>query len=429
MTQVSSIDIKYGEVTRSVVFRYPDGTEYINPGNTITIRDEVSETSIVKSTTVTPGYRQLVQSGKRIPVQPFSYSKIEWKFGHARYRTAQYYADGAMEVKLYEGDGKAIAQFVSLGQIFPRTTPSSELIASAVRQSTNRLLLNIQDQSVNVAQMIAERKQTLSMIADNATRIANAIRAVRRGDIGSAVASLGGGSPSRRIRRNLRANRGTSARQVSQNWLQLQYGWLPLLSDVDGLAKQLASDRPTYADIRAEGSATLRDSYQLINIPADKYNFGQEVTIDQKVTVKQVAYFQIKAETTALAGQLGLTNPLALAWELVPYSFVVDWFLPIGNYLQSLDATAGCQFTDGSVTTVTETIVTWRWFGDGSADPGFGTRRDWHQSMNYTVKEKVLSIDRSKMSSFPSPMLPDVKNPLSWRHAANALALLRQAVK
>jgi len=39
--------------------------------------------------------------------------------------------------------------------------------------------------------------------------------------------------------------------------------------------------------------------------------------------------------------RLGLLNPVAVLWEVVPLSFVVDWFIPIGTYLASLDAMAG----------------------------------------------------------------------------------------
>jgi hypothetical protein len=35
--------------------------------------------------------------------------------------------------------------------------------------------------------------------------------------------------------------------------------------------------------------------------------------------------------------QLGLLDPATVLWEIIPYSFVVDWFLPIGSYLDNLN--------------------------------------------------------------------------------------------
>jgi hypothetical protein len=34
-----------------------------------------------------------------------------------------------------------------------------------------------------------------------------------------------------------------------------------------------------------------------------------------------------------LANKLGFVNPGVIAWELVPFSFVIDWFVPVGNFL------------------------------------------------------------------------------------------------
>lgn len=34
--------------------------------------------------------------------------------------------------------------------------------------------------------------------------------------------------------------------------------------------------------------------------------------------------------------QLGLVNPAAVAWELVPFSFLVDWFIGVGSWLNGL---------------------------------------------------------------------------------------------
>lgn len=45
--------------------------------------------------------------------------------------------------------------------------------------------------------------------------------------------------------------------------------------------------------------------------------------------------------------ELGLYNPFALFWEVTPYSFVVDWMLPIGNWLGSLTADVGMSYIDG----------------------------------------------------------------------------------
>lgn len=43
-----------------------------------------------------------------------------------------------------------------------------------------------------------------------------------------------------------------------------------------------------------------------------------------------------------------ILSPLLTAWELVPYSFVIDWFLPIGDFLAQYSSTDGLTFLSGS---------------------------------------------------------------------------------
>jgi hypothetical protein len=44
---------------------------------------------------------------------------------------------------------------------------------------------------------------------------------------------------------------------------------------------------------------------------------------------------------------IGLINPSTVVWELIPFSFVVDWFLPIGNFLHGLSALTGTSTQQG----------------------------------------------------------------------------------
>jgi len=117
-------------------------------------------------------------------------------------------------------------------------------------------------------------------------------------------------------------------------------------------------------------------------------------------------------------GQLGITNPLHALWDRVPWSFVVDWFIPVGNYLGNLDADLGWQFKAGSITRFSKFRI---------------------PTISHAVKDNVYpvsgfisvgsfnayaySFKRSALDSSPSPRIPRFKNPLSGQHIANAIAL------
>jgi hypothetical protein len=47
-----------------------------------------------------------------------------------------------------------------------------------------------------------------------------------------------------------------------------------------------------------------------------------------------------------LLQQMGLVNPLSIAWEVVPFSFVVDWFTKFGGVIDATTDFVGCRLRD-----------------------------------------------------------------------------------
>jgi hypothetical protein len=67
-----------------------------------------------------------------------------------------------------------------------------------------------------------------------------------------------------------------------------------------------------------------------------KYTFANTEDIQVR------AYCHYKADMTYLpARDFGLTELPLTAWELVPFSFVVDWFVNIGDWLEALTPKLG----------------------------------------------------------------------------------------
>jgi len=57
--------------------------------------------------------------------------------------------------------------------------------------------------------------------------------------------------------------------------------------------------------------------------------------------------FALRNQTLYDLDRYGLLDPLSLAWELLPLSFVVDWFTGVGNFLDSWTRPLGLAFLDG----------------------------------------------------------------------------------
>lgn len=174
----------------------------------------------------------------------------------------------------------------------------------------------------NAGVAIAEGRESAELIIQRAVDLRKAVKALRKGSVGGALRYLKG-KPTKHQRRR-------AAQQVSDNaanaWLELRYGWIPMYSDIYNAA-ELIKPKPVVTNIRMSKQNTLSASAE-----------GSELTGPYTKTATSLrgtsAYCRCYREPT-WAERLGLTDPLTIAWELVPFSFAVDWILPIGDTIQA----------------------------------------------------------------------------------------------
>jgi hypothetical protein len=302
------------------------------------------------------------------------------------------------------------------------TDPSViEIANKAVKRLNSNANLGVQ---ANIAQDLAQFRQTTNMIANSATRLVLSIRALRRGDFSKAAEALVAGRPV-----NTQIRKGVPARTktLANNWLELQYGWKPLLSDVDQSMRSLANYMEGSASLQTvQASAQRTFSFaDPIFAPDATVLVGQKTTANQ-TQVRYGVRYRVSNQKMSFLSQLGFTNPINLAWEILPYSFVVDWFIPIGPYLESLSAPHGLEFVEGYKTTFLRKVQQISVSYDGKmSGPNQPVRLN-----AYADRSKIwIKLERVKLTSYPTQQFPVFKNPLSITHAANALALLRQAFK
>lgn len=287
--------------------------------------------------------------------------------------------------------------------------------------SKQKALLKIKDQDVNLLEVWGERKETIDMIRNNVNRIGRAASNLRKGNWGEAASALGvklrSGLPSKT------KGGSTQSKAFANGWLELQYGWRPLIQDVYGgaefLRKQGIAKRWSLSRVSANSSFANNSSrtvpYQTI---------GQELhVLEAKVDVKTVIHYVRNSSTLPTLTQLGITNPLYLGWELTKYSFVVDWFAGIGDFLSALDAPLGYTFAGGSVTTAQRASETVTWSVSGKVDS------QTTDTSSFTEKEEIFQLSRTVLSSWPIATLPAFKDPQSMEHALNAIALLKQSMR
>jgi hypothetical protein len=309
---------------------------------------------------------------------------------------------------------------------FPRPDPTHNEDASnlAIRRAIANAELDLQS---NIAQDLAQFGQTTRMIADTATRLRLAITATRRGQFSTAANALFHGKPKRQ--NNIPIGSPSKTKSLANNWLQMQYGWKPLLMDIDGSMRALANYMVQSPQVRTvRGSATkktiLRGQPTQAGVALSDLGVYEICT---STTVKFGVSYGIDAPLTTFLSQTGFTNPINLVWEILPYSFVVDWFLPIGPYLETLSAWHGTAFVGGFKNSFTRQNITASVYFEKRPDPP--NPNNYTRSGRGSFNREWIIHDRAKLLVPPTVSFPTLKNPFSITHAANGLALLRSAFK
>jgi hypothetical protein len=278
--------------------------------------------------------------------------------------------------------------------------------------------------SVNLAQAGGERKQTASLLLSTARRIVEAARALRRGRLGDFAHALELGDNMPSAKQWEKVLKTPVSKRIANHWLEYQYGWKPLLQDAFGvselLTNHLVTDRYNIGS-RSSGKSTLKDSGGSI----DTVKWVLEKTTKCRMSLT----YRLENAGQAVLAQTGISNPALLAWELLPYSFVVDWFVPVGNYLQALQAFSGFEFVDGWIAQTTELKYTEN--ADSSVKTWSGiiwTRTTTH----WGASTHRIQYDRTRITGFPPVGKLIVQNPIGGDPAGRlmtAISLMRQLFK
>lgn len=226
-------------------------------------------------------------------------------------------------------------------------------------EAVTKALNKLADQKINLGENLATSAQTARMLAGATKNLADFLMTVYR---------------DRSIRPYLLSSfksllKTGVDRKLADKYLEYIYGWKPLMSDIYALS-QLAKGHATRSLLlSADGTSHQSGATKSSSYWGGSYN--STVFLDpgiEDATVRCKLWAQIDPDWSGARSlnQLGLLNPASLIWELTPWSFVVDWLVPIGPVMSALSAPAGLIFIDGSLAVRTRTSIPYReqYYGD-----------------------------------------------------------------
>lgn len=201
---------------------------------------------------------------------------------------------------------------------------------------------------------------------------------------------------------------------IARAWLQLQYLWKPAVQDIWNTADAISRNLNNGIKVSGRSSATENLATGQL-FAAGSY---VDCRVSGSISARCLYAGKISINDIGLAPTLTSMDPRVIAWNLLPYSFVVDWFYDMGGYLQNLEA--ACMFAPawhaGYMTTSFKQEYT------GSCHEKLNVA----ETYKITAEASVLSkgMTRTLLHSLPKPTLPSPTVDLSSGRLINAAALL-----
>lgn len=252
--------------------------------------------------------------------------------------------------------------------------------------------------SAELLTLFCERREAANMIAKRSLALATGFIAVRQRNIHALKKAWGKGAGWRE-----------NGRKAGSHILEYSFGWAPLVSDIASAVETLrdgnfrsgkARHRSIFRDLQksSNGSMLIRETWST----SVGIRMGWEITVDHP--------------SIALLNQLGLLNPVQTAWELVPYSFVVDYFINVNDVISSMTALAGCTLHRPWFTTMVK--------------DDYAYLATWAEKPVPSWRPPSMGGTRVRVSRATNIVPPSlgVRAPwnLSWQRASTSIALLLQ---
>lgn len=213
-------------------------------------------------------------------------------------------------------------------------------------------------------------------------------------------------------------------KQWGNKWLEYQYGWKPLISDVYGTAEAIMHRRLyTYSRIEAKSKDRFGGTVAIRN---GRWPGSEErIRTSASYRCKLVAEFSLDNSVVQQLAGFSSLNPASILWELTPYSFVVDWFIDVGGYLQNLESALLYKnaFRKGYV------VYGYKHIEEGYVNGGgFSSGRTYSGELKDGYRYQAFK-NRQPLTTYPLPYLPRFEAKLGWKRLLSAASLLGQHLR
>lgn len=198
----------------------------------------------------------------------------------------------------------------------------------------------------------AEGAKSVSMLTERLAQMWRFTRFVSTGKFGKAAAELGVVLARKASDRMSSRYMRYRAKSFANNYLEFHFGWKPVLMDIHKAMEALSQP------IHGKQVEVRRTRHIDVGSRSSRTNYGS-FTVKQHLTAKAVQTISLRANVhvenpnRARMEQLGLVNPATIVLEKIPFSFLVEHFVNINQWLESFTDFSGLSFTNQNRTIFT----------------------------------------------------------------------------
>lgn len=216
---------------------------------------------------------------------------------------------------------------------------------------------------------------------------------------------------------------------LGSSWLEWRMAVRPLLKTIEDYLEHLDSQKRELEGKLVRCKASTKRTERPVTTsksvsPGNLQLFGTTEKVIETKSTTGIYYYQKIPLTFAQRYGVDWTSMPAVMWELVRLSFVVDRFIRIGDYLQSLRVTMDSSRTIAGTVTTQKTILTQTTILKSII---MANKSDTTRLFGSSYGSRHMWIDRRV--NLAKPVLPAINfNPLKWQQQLDHLALLWQSL-
>ena len=236
-------------------------------------------------------------------------------------------SEGSMTIRAHYNNGYGCSADVYTSNIawnLQKEDPGTVELYTALKVNEDALLLSAVSNSVprlDILTSVAETHKTLDLVVQARKRAVALIKQLQK--------------------------KGWKAlpRTASDTWLEWRYGWRLLGFEIEAVTEAINHPlKSLFVEGRAGEShvveyESIGDSFPLLHSHL-RVNANTTVQHRHDISVRANVNGKVKLQSANV-----LASPVVTGWELIPYSFVLDWFVNVGDVLTAWKAFSLADYT------------------------------------------------------------------------------------